>query len=126
MVPRRLRAAREAAGLSQEKLAELIGIDGANSRSRLSNYEVGRFSPPYDVIVRIAKLLNYPEYYFYVLDDDIAEMLLKHHQSDHNAPLMKISAEVLDRESKKLKSAIDEAVGMAERLTQHLRNSSKK
>ncbi|HDO7154518.1 helix-turn-helix domain-containing protein [Yokenella regensburgei] len=126
MVPRRLKAAREAAGLSQEKLAELIGIDGANSRSRLSNYEVGRFSPPFDVIVRIAKVLNYPEYYFYVIDDDIAEMLLHHHQSDHNAPLMKISAEVSDRESKKLRTALDEAVGMAERLTQHLRNSSRK
>ncbi|MEJ5074431.1 helix-turn-helix transcriptional regulator [Enterobacter ludwigii] len=125
MVPRRLKVAREAAGLSQEKLAELIGIDGANSRSRLSNYEVGRFSPPFDVVVRIAKALNYPEYYFYVLDDDIAEMLLKHHQSGHESPLMTLPVEVMDRESKKLKVAIDEAVGMAERLTQHLKGSLK-
>nr|WP_159466127.1 helix-turn-helix transcriptional regulator [Scandinavium goeteborgense] len=125
MVPRRLKVAREAAGLSQEKLAELIGIDGTNSRSRLSNYEVGRFSPPFDVVVRIAKALNYPEYYFYVLDDDIAEMLLKHHQSGHESPLMTLPVEVMDRESKKLKVAIDEAVGMAERLTQHLKGSLK-
>jgi transcriptional regulator with XRE-family HTH domain len=125
MVPRRLKVAREAAGLSQEKLAELIGIDGANSRSRLSNYEVGRFSPPFDVVVRIAKALNYPEYYFYVLDDDIAEMLLKHHQYGHESPLMTLPVEVMDRESKKLKAAIDEAVGMAERLTQHLKGSLK-
>lgn len=125
MVPRRLKAAREAAGLSQEKLSELIGIDGANSRSRLSNYEVGRFSPPFDVIVRIANALNYPEYYFYVVDDDIAEMLLLHHRHGDDAPLMKISSDVMNRESKKLRAELEEALGMAERLAHRLRNATK-
>lgn len=46
MVPKRLKAAREAAGLSQEKLAELVGIEGVSLNSRLSNYEVGRNTPP--------------------------------------------------------------------------------
>ena len=61
MVPKRLVAARKAAGLSQKQLAELIDVDGSNPRSRLSNYEVGRFTPSFDVIVRISKALDYPE-----------------------------------------------------------------
>ena len=64
MVPKRLKEAREAAGLSQEKLSELIGVEGVNTRSRLSNYEVGRFTPPFDFILRVAKALDYPESYF--------------------------------------------------------------
>ena len=49
MVPKRLKAAREAAGLSQGKLAELIGIEGVSLNSRLSNYESGRFTPSFDI-----------------------------------------------------------------------------
>ncbi|STR94727.1 Helix-turn-helix domain [Hafnia alvei] len=84
MVPKRLKEAREAAGLSQEKLSELVGIEGVNTRSRLSNYEVGRFSPPFDFILRVAKVLGYPEYYFYIVDDDVAENILEIHRNRMN------------------------------------------
>ncbi|EFT4045062.1 helix-turn-helix transcriptional regulator, partial [Salmonella enterica] len=54
MVPKRLKEAREAAGLSQEKLSELVGVEGINPRSRMSNYEAGRFAPSFEFVCRVA------------------------------------------------------------------------
>jgi transcriptional regulator with XRE-family HTH domain len=64
MIPKRLKDARISNGYTQEQLAELVGIQGANSSSRLSSYEVGRTEPPFSLVVKIANLLDYPEYYF--------------------------------------------------------------
>lgn len=125
MVPKRLREARIASGLSQEKLAELVGIDGLSTRSRLSNYEVGRFTPPFDLILRIAKILNYPEYYFYIIDDDVAKMLLDHYRSSGDFELQTIPKEYIDRDSKRLKSSLEDALIMSERLTAHIKKSLK-
>lgn len=84
MVPKRLKKAREAAGFSQEKLSQLIGVEGVNSRSRLSSYEVGRSEPPFRVVVKIAKILNCPENYFYTINDEEAEMLLLRYKNQTN------------------------------------------
>lgn len=125
MVPKRLKEAREAVGLTQKQLAELVAIEGVNLTSRMSNYEVGRFAPSFDFIVRVAKALNYPEYYFYVLDDDVAELLLQHHQSVGKIPLIKHSPEYMNRDSKKYKASLEDALAIAERLTSHLKKSVK-
>lgn len=125
MVPKRLKEAREASGLTQKQLAELVAIEGVNITSRMSNYEVGRFAPSFDVVVRIAQALNYPEYYFYVIDDDVAEQLLQYHRSVGNSLLTKHSPEYLNRESKKYKASLEEALGMAERLAYHIKKSIK-
>lgn len=123
MVPKRLKEAREAAGLSQEKLAELVNIDGLNIRSRLSNYEVGRFSPSFDVIVRIAKALDYPENYFYTLDDDFAEQVLQYHRSKNSESLNPFFDS--QDKAKEYKASIEDALILAERLTSQLRKSIK-
>ncbi|TQI77267.1 DNA-binding XRE family transcriptional regulator [Serratia fonticola] len=125
MVPKRLKEAREAAGLTQKQLAELVAIEGVNLTSRISNYEVGRFTPSFDFVVRVAKALNYPEYYFYVVDDDVAELLLQHHQSAGSMPLFAHSPEYMNRDSKKYKASLEEALGMAERLTSYIKKSVK-
>ena len=121
MVPKRLKAARQAAGLSQKKLAELIDVDGSNPRSRLSNYEVGRFTPSFDVIVRIAKVLDYPESYFYTIDDDFAEKLLQYHRNKNNESLNPFYD--AQDEARKYKSSIDEAKKMIERLLEFINKS---
>ncbi|EKC9670358.1 helix-turn-helix transcriptional regulator [Erwinia papayae] len=81
MVPKRFKEARIAAGLSQEKLADLLDIDGVNTRSRLSSYEVGRTEPPFSLVKRIAKILDYPENYFYTEDDNFAKAVLEFHRN---------------------------------------------
>lgn len=122
MVPKRLKEARKAAGLSQKELAELIDVDGNNPRSRISNYEVGRFTPSFDVIVRIAKALDYPEGYFYIIDDDLAEKLLQYHQTQNSEvlnPFFNAHDEV-----KKYKSSLDDARKLTERLLAILNKSN--
>ena len=69
MVPKRLKEAREAAGISQEKLAQLVDLESVNSRSKISNY-----------VCRVAKALGYPEYYFYTVSDATAQILLQQHR----------------------------------------------
>ncbi len=81
MVPKRLKEARKAAGLSQEKLSELMGVEGINTRSRLSSYEVGRTEPPFNLVKKIAKILDYPENYFYTEDDNFAKTVLEFHRN---------------------------------------------
>lgn len=122
MVPKRLKAAREAAGLSQGKLAELIGIEGVSLNSRLSNYESGRFTPSFDVIVRIAKALDYPESYFYTIDDDVAEAILKYHR-DKNSDTLNPFYDAHD-EARKYKTSLDEAKKMVERLLEFISKSA--
>lgn len=84
MVPKRLKQARKIAGFSQEKLAQLVEIESVGSRSIISNYEAGRFSPSFDFIVRVAKLLDYPESYFYTVDDEFAETILQLYRNRTN------------------------------------------
>ncbi len=103
MVPRRLKAVRQAFGLSQEKLAELAGIEATNSRSQISNYEAGRVSPTFEFIVRLSKALDYPEAYFYTVDDVFAESLLQFHRKRDNPDFNPYAAELT--EMKKLRDA---------------------
>lgn len=106
MVPKRLKEARLASGFSQEKLAQLIDVEGLNPRSRLSSYEVGRSEPPFKLIVKIAKLLDYPENYFYTRDDGLADYLLLIHRKQRN-PETNPQFESLT-EAKKLAEKLDE------------------
>lgn len=115
MVYQRLKVAREAAGLTQEKLAELIGISGSSLNSRLSNYESGRNTPSFDIVVRIAQVLNYPESYFYTIDDDFAEAILRFYREQNNASLNPYYD--AHKELSNYKTTIKEAKVMVERLS---------
>ncbi|WP_240487782.1 helix-turn-helix transcriptional regulator [Photorhabdus australis] len=76
MVPKRLKEARLHRGLKQVELAELLELDGVDIRKMISNYETGRYTPSFKIVVAIAKKLNYPECYFYIQDDIFAKKVL--------------------------------------------------
>ncbi|AWH90100.1 helix-turn-helix domain-containing protein [Limnobaculum parvum] len=76
MLPKRLKAARKKAHLTQEKLGVMAGIDESTARSRVSQYESGTYRPPFEMMCAIAKVLNVPECYFYTIDDEFAESIL--------------------------------------------------
>lgn len=63
------------AGLPQDRLGVLIGLDESSSSARMSRYESGRHEPPYRVALRIAEVLEVPVAYFYCDRDDLAELL---------------------------------------------------
>lgn len=108
MIPKRLKDAREAAGISQEKLAQLTEIETVNNRSRISNYESGRYSPSFGFVRKVADLLGYPEAYFYTVDDDFADLILQLHL-DRNNPNLNPYYGVL-REAKELASKLNECL----------------
>lgn len=122
MVPKRLKAAREAADLTQAQLAERLGIEGVSLNSRISNYESGRNRASFDVMVRIAKVLNYPESYFYTLDDDVAEAILLFHQHRNDRSLNPFYDS--QDEAKKYKASLDEAKKMIEKLLDFIDKST--
>lgn len=77
---KRLKEARRAAGLSQEKLGVKAGIDEMSSSARMNQYERGKHGPDFSMVERIASALDVPECYFYCKDDDIALILIRLHR----------------------------------------------
>ncbi|MCL6387423.1 helix-turn-helix domain-containing protein [Pectobacterium versatile] len=82
MLPIRLKTARLQANLTQEKLGVLAGIEEATARSRISQYESGIHRPTFEMMCAFAKVLNVPECYFYTVDDDFSEIILKLHNGE--------------------------------------------
>jgi transcriptional regulator with XRE-family HTH domain len=76
MIPKRLKAARLRANLTQEKLGVLAGIEEATAYSRLSHYEKGTHKPTFELACEFARVLNVPECYFYTVEDGFAEDVL--------------------------------------------------
>lgn len=77
MVPIRLRYARKRAKLTQARLGALVGMEIASSRSRISQYESGLHKPSFDMVCKLAKVLNLPECYFYTVNDNLAEDIIE-------------------------------------------------
>ena len=74
-VPKRLKEARLAAKLSQKKLGIAAGIDEFSARARMNHYEIGRHTPDYLTLKRIALVLDLPGAYFYAESDELANMI---------------------------------------------------
>ncbi|HHX3545987.1 MULTISPECIES: helix-turn-helix transcriptional regulator [Enterobacter] len=77
MLPLQLKTARRQAGLTQEKLGILAGIDESTARSRISQYENGTYTPSFVTMRALARVLNVPECYIYILEDTFAEKVLQ-------------------------------------------------
>lgn len=74
-VPRRLKEAREAAGLSQAQLGILAGIDASVASSRVNHYEKNRHEPSFQIVHQLAQALKLPAAYFYADDDSLAAII---------------------------------------------------
>ena len=72
---RRLRAAREARGVSQKQLGILAGIDQFVASARINQYERGKHVPDLQTAQRLAAELNVPVSCLYEPDDDLAELI---------------------------------------------------
>ncbi len=72
---RRLREARLRAGLAQDKLGVMIGLDEGSSSARMSRYENGVHEPPFVWVEKMAIVLGVSAAYFYCDDDRLAEIM---------------------------------------------------
>ncbi|WP_077293674.1 helix-turn-helix transcriptional regulator [Yersinia proxima] len=76
MLTKRLKEARLRAGLSQEKLGILAGIDEASASARMNQYEKGKHTPDFEMACKLAKVLDIPVAYLYTPEDDLAKFIL--------------------------------------------------
>ena len=74
-LPIRLKAARLAAGLTQQQLGMRLGMEQNTASVRMNQYEKGKHAPDYPTMQRIALELGFPVAYFYCDDDQQAEIL---------------------------------------------------
>ena len=74
MINERLKVARLRAGLSQEKLGKLAGIDPTSASARMNQYERGKHAPDYRLMCKVAEILKMPVSWFYTQDDDMARL----------------------------------------------------
>lgn len=82
VLAKRLKQARTNAGISQEKLGILAGIDEMSSSARMNQYERGKHVPDMTMIERLAHVLNVPAAYFYTDNDDLAKLIIAFHHSN--------------------------------------------
>lgn len=80
MLPHRLKEARLKKGLSQQKLGVLAGIDEATASARMNQYERGIHVPDFELVCRLAAVLDVPACYLYTLEDDLAGQILLWHE----------------------------------------------
>jgi transcriptional regulator with XRE-family HTH domain len=76
IVAKRIRQARELAGLTQHELGTKAGIDELSANSRISQYERGVHYPDFETSERLAKVLRVPAPFFYATDDALAAWIL--------------------------------------------------
>lgn len=80
----RLRIARKAKKLSQERLGILAGIDESSASARMNQYERGKHVPDFLMASKIAEILDIPTAYFYVENEILAEIVQKSHSLDND------------------------------------------
>ncbi|MFJ1268203.1 helix-turn-helix domain-containing protein [Legionella lytica] len=72
-LPKRLKEARIATGISQKQLGIAAGIDEFSASPRINQYETGKHSPDFSTLKRIATVLSIPTAYFYAEEDELAK-----------------------------------------------------
>lgn len=83
-ISKRLKEAREAAGLSQKQLGIKSGIDEFSASARMNQYETAKHTPDFLTLKNIGKILKVPVAFFYAEDDQIAELLAIYESLSHD------------------------------------------
>jgi transcriptional regulator with XRE-family HTH domain len=76
VIARRLREARQELGISQYALGVAAGIDEMSASPRVNQYEKGKHAPDFQMVKRLAAVLQVPAAFLYTEDDDLAEALV--------------------------------------------------
>ena len=76
-LPNRLRAARQAAGMTQRQLGEYLGMEPNLASARMTQYEKGQHAPNFQLLKRLSEALEVPIPYFFCEDDTVAELILE-------------------------------------------------
>ena len=74
---KRLKEARQAAGLSQKQLGINAKIDASSASARMNQYEKGTHTPNLLTVSNLADALKRPLVYFYCENDELAKLILR-------------------------------------------------
>lgn len=72
---KRLKEARNRAGLSQKQLGIAANIDEFSASARMNQYETGKHHPDLKTIERLCAVLRVPVAFLYCDDDSLAEII---------------------------------------------------
>jgi len=72
---KRLKEARQRAGLTQQELGILAGMDTDIAGAKMNQYEKGVHIPKFSRLKALAKALKVPPAYFYAESNELAELL---------------------------------------------------
>ncbi len=90
----RLKAARAKAGLSQQALAEQLGI----TKQAVSKYENGQMLPDSPILIRLSEIFNLkPDYFFRPLTVSLEQVEFRKRSSLRGKKLAALKADVADR-----------------------------
>jgi transcriptional regulator with XRE-family HTH domain len=81
-LPKRLREARLATGISQKKLGIITGIDEFSASPRINQYETGKHTPHFTTLKKLAHALSLPTAYFYAEEDELAKIISMYFKND--------------------------------------------
>ena len=84
VLSKRLKEMRTKRGYSQEQLGLEAGLDAMSASARMNRYELGKRTPDFSIVEKIAAVLNVPTAYFYAKEDDLAEMILNYKNVSKN------------------------------------------
>jgi len=77
IVAKRLKQARQRAGLSQKQFGIKAGIDYFGASARINQYEHGTHMPGLQTVTRLADVMQLPVPYFYCQDAELAKAIVK-------------------------------------------------
>jgi transcriptional regulator with XRE-family HTH domain len=77
IVAKRLKEARQNAGISQKQLGIKAGIDDFSASARINQYERGKHMPDLQTLTRLATVLRVPVPYFYCEEPELAEVIVR-------------------------------------------------
>jgi len=75
VISRRLRQARLARELPQDKLGVMAGLEESSSSARMSRYESGIHEPTFQFVEAISEVLGISSAFFYCSDDQLADII---------------------------------------------------
>lgn len=102
-LPQRLKEARLAKGLSQQKLGLLLGMEHNTASARMNQYERGKHQPDYLSLYRIAAVLDVPVAYFFCEETQLARLICQYYKLPEETRL-KLDDIIYDRD----KAVLDE------------------
>ncbi|MBY7729704.1 helix-turn-helix transcriptional regulator [Vibrio splendidus] len=100
VIGKRIKNVRKSLNLTQVELGRKIGMNDKAASSRISHYEQATHYPPYEFIIALSKLSQFPISYFYEDNEELASsiQILYNLSHGHKKLIFSVISELKDRD----------------------------